>query len=852
MSDVRQDTRDLIVAPNQFATILDETKGMVAVYVGPHKTSLAATDRPVLYNPATRKYERATLDTATQEFLLAVEGSYIVLENPASNHEQEHPPVGATNLTKLSFGRKVNIAGPATFPLWPGQVAKVIEGHRLRSNQYLIVRVHNEEEARRNWGKSVMKPAGVDSSKNVSGSGAAPLSEAEQKISETVLNVFDKAKQNAGVVAEDLTIGQLIIIRGTEVSFYIPPTGVEVAPERNGNYVRDAVTLERLEYCILLDENGSKRIVKGPVVVFPSPTETFIEKDGERKFKAIELNDDMGIYVKVIADYEDGDKSYKTGEELFITGKELRIYYPREEHAIIKYGDRQHHYGVVIPDGEARYTLNKRTGKVELCKGPRILLSDPREQVIVRRMLEDKEVALWFPGNAEALAYNAKLRAILRSSGEATPERALAESRVCASLQTSHRSALSVGIAGDEFQRGSAYTPPRTLTLDTKYEGAITIKVWSGYAVMCVNKTGGSRVVTGPATVLLEYDEDLHVLELSTGKPKNTDRLERTVYLRVTQNQVTDIVRVVTRDMVEVDVKLSYRVNFEGSKPEKWFAVENYVKYLCDHGRSILRNAAKQVGIEEFNNNSIPIIRDAILGKSEGGKRTGKVFEENGMRVYDVEVLSVTISDAEIRQMLVTAQYDVVHNTIQIAGQERNLEMTRRSAVIEQAIADVNAQTASKKRELERSKITEELALALAKVESEIKSAEARWNAREAELKRLDAEGVSGRARAKADCEQELVLAQQAQTQRLEELEAEVEAVVNKAHAISPELVAAIQTMGNQFLVATMAKEMAPLAILGGESITDVLGRLLKGTGIADVVAKLGGNVQSAVVKKPV
>mgnify|MGYP001604185961 FL=1 len=841
MSDVRQDTRDLILAPNQFAIILDETKGMVAVYVGPHKTSLAATDRPVLYNLGTRKYERATLDTATQEFLLAVEGSYIVLENPAANNEQEHPPVGATNLTKLNFGRKVNIAGPATFPLWPGQVAKVIEGHRLRSNQYLIVRVHNEEEARKNWVKSVMKPVSSDSTKNVSESKIPSSSDTEQKTGETIVSDCNSSKKSTGVVAEELTIGQLIVIRGTEVSFYIPPTGVEVVPERNNNYVRDAVTLERLEYCILLDENGSKRIVKGSAVVFPSPTESFIEKDGERKFKAIELNDDMGIYVKVIVDYEDGDKSYKTGEELFITGKELRIYYPREEHAIIKYGDRQYHYGVVIPDGEARYTLNKRTGKVELCKGPRILLSDPRGQVIVRRVLEDKEVALWFPNNTEALAYNAKLRAILRSSGEATPERALAEARVSASMQSAHRAAASVGIAGDEFQRGSAYTPPRTLTLDTKYEGAITIKVWSGYAVMCVNKTGGSRVVNGPATVLLEYDEDLHVLELSTGKPKTTDKLERTVYLRVTQNQVTDIVRVVTRDMVEVDVKLSYRVNFEGDKPEKWFAVENYVKYLCDHGRSILRNAAKQVGIEEFNYNSIPIIRDAILGKSDGGKRTGKIFEENGMRVYDVEVLSVTIGDAVIREMLVKAQHDVVQSTIQIVGRERELEKTRRTAAIDEEIADVQAKTASKKRELECSKIGEELKLALAKVDSDLKAAEARWLGREAEIKRLYTESSTGLARTKAEKEQELALAQQVQKQLLEKLTAEVDAVVKKAAAISPELVAAIQTMGNQYLAATMAKEMAPLAILGGESITDVLGRLLKGTGIADVIAKLGG-----------
>jgi major vault protein len=35
-----------------------------------------------------------------------------------------------------------------------------------------------------------------------------------------------------------------------------------------------------------------------------------------------------------------------------------------------------------------------------------------------------------------------------------------------------------------------------------------------------------------------------------------------------------------------VELKLVYRVNFEGDD-SKWFAVENYVKFLCDHVRSV-------------------------------------------------------------------------------------------------------------------------------------------------------------------------------------------------------------------------------------------------------------------------
>ena len=247
-------------------------------------------------------------------------------------------------------------------------------GHHLRSNQYLVVRVYNGDEATKN---------------------AVPFG----------------AKEGT-----KFSNGQLVVIKGTEVPFFIPPTGFEVLTE-DGKYVREALTLERLEYCILLDEDGEKRFERGPKVVFPEATEKFqTKKDNaegasSRKFKAIELNDQMGLYIKVIADYIDevfdenitsnvrkdlpNDTNvvvikgrtyfrqegkvfaeYKTGEELFITGKEQRIYYPRPEHALIEYKDpaanfpRQRYYGIAIPTGEGRYILEKNEGDVQTVEGP--------------------------------------------------------------------------------------------------------------------------------------------------------------------------------------------------------------------------------------------------------------------------------------------------------------------------------------------------------------------------------------------------------------------------------------------------------------------------------------------------
>lgn len=264
--------------------------------------------------------------------------------------DNKQPKSGTTNsLVDLNIGRKVNISGPISFALWPGQMAKVIKAHHLRSNQYLLVRVYDEQEAQKNWAKTVIKTKeGAD----------------ESMLLNNQVN--------------DLSVGKLLIIKGTSVSFYIPPTGVEVVRTEAGEYLREAVTLERIEYCILLDENGNKRYVKGPDVVFPEPTEEFVVQDGAVKFKAVELNEISGIYIKVIAPYEENGKSYKEGDELFITGKEQMIYYPRPEHAIIRYGKQDKIHSIAIPKGEGRYYLNRLTGVISLKRGPAMFLPDPR------------------------------------------------------------------------------------------------------------------------------------------------------------------------------------------------------------------------------------------------------------------------------------------------------------------------------------------------------------------------------------------------------------------------------------------------------------------------------------------
>ena len=636
MADNRN-SRDLAITPGRFALVLDRTKGHVETLTGPYKSSLADTQAPVRFSPDAKSgyLECDSPQDAVQPYVTAGQGQYVILSNPSKDgSDKSYPPEGkGEQPPPLQIGNVVNIPGPVSFALWWQQRVEVVDGHQLRSNQYVVVEVANEAQAKENWAKAVFKTA-ADASQ-------------------------DKVSSIANLDHNKFTMGQRIIIRGDEISFFIPPTGLRVVKDpKTCQYVREAVTLESQQYCVLLNEDGNKRYVQGPDVVFPIATETFVEgRDGHKIFKCIELSPTSGIHVMVIADYTEGDAVIKAGVELFITGAETPIYYPRPEHAIIKYdGENFIHYATAVPEGEGRYVLNKLNGSVKTLAGPTMALLNPTKQVFIRRVLSAKQAELYFPGNTAVIAANAGMAG--NSASVDFMSSAMYSADMSASDAPRARSfaSVSTSLSADTVTRKSSYTQPRTLTLDSKYSGAIPIAIWPGYAVQVVKKNGENRVEVGPKTVLLGYDEDLTRLALSTNKPKTADRLFETVYLKTSGNQVSDIVRVETADGVEVEIKLILQVQFEGDS-SKWFTVDNYVKQITDHVRSLLRGTAKLHPIDRFVLDNVAIIRDSVVGTKDGDKgRPGCFFDVNGVRINDVEVLYIKVVDAVVADQIRKAQ----------------------------------------------------------------------------------------------------------------------------------------------------------------------------------------------------
>lgn len=803
--------RDIVLSPNEYVFVQNNTNGSIKTYTGPITITISAQDSLVVFDEKSKKFKTVqNLTEAKSLFVLPPENWYAIVKNPTK--DGSHPNVGAASVApELLYGRKVNIRGPVSFALYPGQMAKVVKGHALRTNQYLLARVYEADEANKNQGKVV---------------------DAEGKeIENTITNCVN---------------GQILVIKGTDISFYIPPTGIEVIPinnDANEGYVREAVTLERLEYCILKDEDGNKRYVHGPKVVFPEPTETFVTSPkGGFIFRAIELSKISGIYVKVIAEYDDEDGTHHpVGEELFITGDDQMIYYPRPEHAIISYDNKLMHHAIAIPEGEGRYIMNRLTGEIATVKGPAMYLPDPRTEVVVKRKLTNSQCALWYPGNNEALEYNRNLNEKAVEKGVVAATDVL-NNLTAYSASYSTASTLANLEAKANISRGTSYTKPRTITLDNKYDGVVSIDVWTGYAVNVVSKNGERKVVCGPKTILLDYDQTLEVLQMSTGKPKTTDTLIKTVFLRHENNKISDIIEIETKDFVKAKIKVSYCVSFDKDYMNKWFSIDNYVKYLCDRERSIIKRMAKNYTIEEFYQNYSSLIRSYAIdnigndtSENETDKKPGRFFKENGMFVYDCEVLDIDV-DNDVEELLLKHQNEMIAKSLELSDAERRIAVISKLAEAEQKEQELRSQQILNKLELQRTETMTKLDMqseANRKKEAEqqaIKQAECDMSVL------TDALHDAKLTREKKEADAEIAHKQALAAIEKAKQEAYADTVKKVMNSIQPGLIEALMANGNTNLMKTIADGVAPYALANNESSADVVDRLMRGTTLEGII----------------
>lgn len=785
--------KDLVLSPNEYVFIQSKTNGTIKTYTGPIMVTISAQESMVIFDTKSKRFkETVDFETARQTFTSAPEGWYVVLKNPTKDNVYPDS-AKAMSSPELMIGKKVNIAGPCSFSLFPGQMTRVVQGHKLRSNQYLIARVYDAE---------------------VASNSAAVIVDAEGN------EIKDEKTQYFA--------GQLLVIKGTEVSFYMPPTGIEVIPTKNGStYVRDAITLERLEYAILKDEDGEKRYVHGPAVVFPKPTETFVATPkGGNIFRALELSPISGIYVKVIADYVDNGVEHKTGEELFITGNDQMIYYPRPEHALIQYDGKYMHHAIAIPEGEGRYILDRLKGEIKTVTGPTMYLPDPRYEVVVKRKLSNKECNLIYPGNKEVLEYNVGLQEKtvekLARMGKTTAATDAINTAYCTSNALD---SLAIFEANANISRGVSYTKPRTITLDTKYDGVISVDVWTGYAVNVIAKDGTREVVVGPATRLLDYDETLGAFYDNMNQPQ--------AFLPIKDNKIQSIITAQTKDSVNVRVKMAYYVCFDEEQKEKWFNVDHYTNYVTERMSNLIKRKIKEYDVQDFYMSYNDILRNLVL--ADGIYK----FEENGMYIFDIDTYGIDVED-KIAKIINAHQSELIQKNLELADAEARMKVVE--ALTESERRELELRNENERYDLELNRQIKETRLnndkMIAEREAAVANAKAQANLDLQELKTKIHDMELARQKALDDMEAERE--KMKLEMEKERMTAYAEATKEIMNSIQPGLIEALMADGNAKTLGAVADGIAPYAMAKGESAADFVNTLFRGTTLEHVLEKFG------------
>ncbi|MFT4974569.1 MAG: major vault protein [Myxococcota bacterium] len=822
----------------------------------------------------------------------------------------------------LRNGTRAMIPGPCSFYLRPGQRVEVRDAHELASNQYLVVKVYGEvsraapyfeitarssritsatveddatahdidpDSIRLSRGQVIVirgldtqlyiPPTGVDVVPDLStnregrkitaeaarrileklplppppteeaAADAAPASaeevqlmeEIQQQSAEPVTSKRASSPRRQGAVEQSARRRQRVqspeqkapaapeprpegIAAGDVAALLASPIHRQALERevRKGRLIREAVVLGEKEYCTILDADGKQQIKVGPARVFPGPYDTFLtEGSNNRIYYAYELLPQRGLWLRFIRQISRekleqklprgvvlDQEVYFPGDEMLLTGVNS-FFFPFNEIEVLHPLNGQPHSGndhsdvfieaIGIDQKSGIYVRDLETGEARLVRGKRSYLIDPRKEVHITRTMPVESWNLWIAANEAHKATRHPIE---------TPW------------------ALSVTV------------PPNTAVLAAASDSY--------------------RVIEGPCVALLEYEETLVPLTLSTGRPKSDKETVKTCYLRTVGNRVRDIVQVQTADFVELQITVSYQVTFDPTLKDRWFTHDNYVGVLCDHLRSLGRSRIRQVTLTELWPTIPSVIRDTILGERTEAGRKGRLFEENGMRVQEVEVLSSTILDREIAVLLETVQRERVSLLISDRQADEQLKSEKLRHEIERQKLEMVQEARSRRATLDKliDGLEHERAMLSLTNKERAAAEELRLTA-----ERLAAEQDAQLTRDRQSLEAHLLaLSEQAVTEsaadkerhsaveaheaamakiRTAELAACSAATVAERKAVQPALVEALTGLGDKRLLEEVARNMNLISLFKGEDAASILQQVVGGSKLSRTIAEL-------------
>jgi hypothetical protein len=890
------------VPRRMFLWSLNESSGEIITHVGPTEFTPSANDRVVRSNNRGGFEQPPTMES--RPFIIAREGEYVILQNPVrGEHPDEYPNgnfvAGANKEKDLLLGSTKIVSGPCGFPLWPGQSAEVRTAHKLGANHYLLVEVVGPLDEKARYAKLVIESAGLSSAVIDSGEESA--------------GVVSPRVELSGAPRQ-LQIGQRIVIQGRHTQLFIPPTGIEIVPpiedmdiqtksqedgitqlspqvaqecaklvgsvrdgltakqfsilkneirhrqdlstheraiiltaldeafdekgsggQRNERksragrdrdkvpadpYARRAVLLGPKEFCFLFDADGHARVVRGPARVFPGPYDAFMTRGSRRRvYDAYELAEHQALWLRIISPIPRGQLEkylppeypldrdiYEPGHEMIVRGKPT-VFFPFIEAEILNPNTHEPHVGndhenaiidaIGVEQKSGIYVRDLRTGAVKMVRGQTSYLVDPRSEEQVQRRIPREQWNL-IVGHAEP-------HKIVPSTGESF---------------VSTPWALSVTVPNNE--------------------------------AVLVTSPHGRRVEPGPKVIWLEYDESLTTLKLSKGPSKDGHSQVSTCFLRVQGGRVADSFEVESADFVKLKVRVGFSGHFEG-EPVRWFNVEDPIKLLADTVRARVREAAALEPATKLLKSLPQLVRAQVL--REGNPLR---FEENGMVIDGVDVLSVGIVDPGLSGLFQSVQTESVK--LQLKGEEatRRLSALQQQSAIE-AQENLLREEAAKRRAQSgvfEAEAAHKVEIATLQLQSERQSYQQDQKRRQ-EQAQLEFTIQAQRQKADTDARNRQLSAEaeakaQATLHEVDEKHKSAVAIIDrelarglaeadaiKLQAVQRELVGALQAASDSEVMKAAAQNMNLVSLLGGKSPAELFSQLLKGTPLARSVVEM-------------
>jgi len=595
--------------------------------------------------------------------------------------------------------------------------------------------------------------------------------------------------------------------------------------------VRQAVVLREKEFCVVVDADGRRNCRTGPARVFPGPYDRFqVEGSRNRVYDAFELLPQRALWLRVVndvpkqelasklpRDFKLEKENYYPGDEVFLKGvsgfffpfNEIEVLTPETGMAYIGNDHSQVFVEAIgIDQKSGIYVRDLRTGEARLVRGKDSYLVDPAKEIHISRTIQSEDWNQWV------------------THGER------------------HK------------QTNSPITTP----------WALSITVNHGMAGLATSAKG-QRVILGPCVELLEFEEKLQHLRLSTQTPKSDKNKKKTCFLRIVGNRVSDVVTVETSDFVKISIDVRFSVTFEDKHKEKWFNLKNYVQVLVDQVRSRVRNKCRGMKLGQLWPELPNVIRDTVLGTKvadlETGKETprpGLFFEENGMRVTEVEVLGSRILDSEIAAQFDQVQRDIVQLQIgdhHAAAKLDSAKLRADIAQVERELNKVGEEQRSKidalLRELKHSASLDQIEKSAVRQEIEMaKASEREYKVLEAKLLQLreqqSADNARNTSKAEADAEStrrrnEAQLEYEKEKAELNKalLAAQAKADVDRSQSIQPGLVEALTALGDAHFLGKSAENMNAISLVKGKEAAEILSSVFGGTKVAKTLKKMRG-----------